>query len=57
MLKDKKETVIVQISDLHVGESDFVPSLLTRCVDEINELNRNCNNNVRSYRHGLQERI
>jgi 3',5'-cyclic-AMP phosphodiesterase len=38
MLEDKKETVIVQISDLHVGESDFVPSLLTRCVDEINEL-------------------
>lgn len=38
MPEDKKETVIVQISDLHVGESDFVPSLLTRCVDEINEL-------------------
>lgn len=38
MSEDKKETVIVQISDLHVGESDFVPSLLTRCVDEINEL-------------------
>lgn len=38
MVEDKKETVIVQISDLHVGESDFVPSLLTRCVDEINEL-------------------
>ncbi len=38
MAEDKKETVIVQISDLHVGESDFVPSLLTRCVDEINEL-------------------
>jgi 3',5'-cyclic-AMP phosphodiesterase len=34
----KSETVIVQISDLHVGESEFVPSLLTRCVDEINEL-------------------
>ena len=38
MPENKNETVIVQISDLHVGESDFVPSLLTRCVDEINEL-------------------
>jgi 3',5'-cyclic-AMP phosphodiesterase len=38
MPESKNETVIVQISDLHVGESDFVPSLLTRCVDEINEL-------------------
>jgi len=38
MPEGKNETVIVQISDLHVGESDFVPSLLTRCVDEINEL-------------------
>ncbi len=34
-----KETVIVQISDIHVGEKHFVPSLLTRCIDEINELN------------------
>jgi len=38
MVESKKETVIVQISDLHVGEAEFVPSLLTRCVDEINEL-------------------
>ena len=30
MLEGKKETVIVQISDLHVGESDFVPSLAAR---------------------------
>jgi 3',5'-cyclic AMP phosphodiesterase CpdA len=34
----KDEIVIVQISDIHVGEAEFVPSLLTRCVDEINEL-------------------
>ncbi len=38
MPEGKKETVIVQISDLHVGEAEFVPSLLTRCIDEINEL-------------------
>lgn len=36
---DNKEAVIVQISDIHVGEKHFVPSLLTRCIDEINELN------------------
>jgi Icc protein len=39
MSQDTKETVIVQISDIHVGEKHFVPSLLTRCIDEINELN------------------
>ncbi len=38
MIENKDEIVIVQISDIHVGESEFVPSLLTRCVDEINEL-------------------
>jgi 3',5'-cyclic-AMP phosphodiesterase len=38
MNESNNETVIVQISDIHVGESEFVPSLLTRCVDEINEL-------------------
>ncbi|MBM3706284.1 MAG: metallophosphoesterase, partial [Actinobacteria bacterium] len=38
MAENKNETIIVQISDIHVGESEFVPSLLTRCVDEINEL-------------------
>ncbi len=38
MDENKDEIVIVQISDIHVGESEFVPSLLTRCVDEINEL-------------------
>ncbi|MBM3707200.1 MAG: metallophosphoesterase [Actinobacteria bacterium] len=38
MPENKKEIIIVQISDIHVGESEFVPSLLTRCVDEINEL-------------------
>jgi len=32
------ETTIIQISDLHVGESQFVPSLLTRAIDEINEV-------------------
>jgi len=37
--KDKdKETIIAQISDIHVGETHFVPSLLTRAIDEINEL-------------------
>ncbi len=38
MAENQKEKVIVQISDIHVGEAEFVPSLLTRCVDEINEL-------------------
>ena len=38
MAGNKKEITIVQISDIHVGEQYFVPSLLTRCVDEINEL-------------------
>ncbi|MBM3713610.1 MAG: metallophosphoesterase, partial [Actinobacteria bacterium] len=38
MPDNKKEIIIVQISDIHVGEAEFVPSLLTRCVDEINEL-------------------
>jgi 3',5'-cyclic AMP phosphodiesterase CpdA len=38
MSGDSKETVIIQISDLHVGETYFVPSLLTRCIEEINEL-------------------
>lgn len=38
MPENKNEKVIVQISDIHVGEAEFVPSLLTRCVDEINEL-------------------
>ncbi len=37
-MNNKKETVIVQISDIHVGESQFVPSLLTRAIDEINEV-------------------
>jgi len=35
MSRNTKETVIVQISDIHVGEKHFVPSLLTRCIDEI----------------------
>lgn len=39
MAGDNKETIIVQISDIHVGEKHFVPSLLTRCIDEVNELN------------------
>jgi Icc protein len=38
MEKNVKETTIVQISDIHVGEQHFVPSLLTRAIDEINEL-------------------
>lgn len=38
MGKNKGEIKIVQISDIHVGEEHFVPSLLTRCVNEINEL-------------------
>ena len=38
MTDSKKENVIVQMSDIHEGEAEFVPSLLTRCVDEINEL-------------------
>jgi len=38
MTEKTKETIIVQISDIHVGEQHFVPSLLTRCIDEINEL-------------------
>ena len=38
MSGNKNEKVIVQISDIHVGEKYFVPSLLTRAVDEINEL-------------------
>ncbi|MBN1299053.1 MAG: metallophosphoesterase [Actinobacteria bacterium] len=38
MTENDRATVIVQISDIHVGESEFVPSLLTRCIDEINEL-------------------
>lgn len=38
MSGSSKEKVIVQISDLHVGEKHFVPSLLTRAVDEINDL-------------------
>ncbi|MFO7929203.1 MAG: metallophosphoesterase, partial [Candidatus Humimicrobiaceae bacterium] len=38
MKDNKKESVLVQISDLHVGENQFVPSLLTRAIDEINEL-------------------
>jgi 3',5'-cyclic AMP phosphodiesterase CpdA len=38
MIDNKKELIIVQISDIHVGEAEFVPSLITRCVDEINEL-------------------
>lgn len=38
MVEDKKEKIIVQISDIHVGEVHFVPSLLTRCINEINEL-------------------
>jgi len=38
MGNNKKETIIVQISDLHVGETQFVPSLLTRAIDEINEI-------------------
>jgi len=38
-MNDKNnQKVIVQISDIHVGEGEFVPSLLTRCIDEINEL-------------------
>jgi len=35
---NKKPMKIVQISDIHVGEVHFVPSLLTRAIDEINEL-------------------
>jgi len=35
----KKETIIAQISDIHVGEPHFVPSLLTKAIDEINDLN------------------
>ena len=38
MLENNNEIIIVQISDIHVGEAEFVPSLLTRCIDEINEL-------------------
>lgn len=38
MPDNKEELTIVQISDIHVGEAEFVPSLLTRCIDEINEL-------------------
>jgi len=38
MAEKEKETIIAQISDIHVGESHFVPSLLTRAIDEINEL-------------------
>ncbi len=37
--ENKKPVTLVQISDLHVGEVHFVPSLLTRAIDEINELN------------------
>ncbi len=39
MTENKKPVIIVQISDIHVGEVHFVPSLLTRAIDEINELN------------------
>jgi len=39
MAESNKETIIAQISDIHVGESYFIPSLLTRAIDEINELN------------------
>jgi len=39
MAENKKPVLIVQISDIHVGEVHFVPSLLTRAIDEINELN------------------
>jgi len=39
MAENKKPIIIVQISDIHVGEVHFVPSLLTRAIDEINELN------------------
>ena len=39
MAENKKPVIIVQISDIHVGEVHFVPSLLTRAIDEINELN------------------
>ncbi|MCJ7665747.1 MAG: metallophosphoesterase, partial [Actinobacteria bacterium] len=41
MTEGNKETIIAQISDIHVGESHFIPSLLTRAIDEINELNPN----------------
>ncbi|MBC7332950.1 MAG: metallophosphoesterase [Actinobacteria bacterium] len=37
MTKSAGEIKIVQISDIHVGEEHFVPSLLTRCINEINE--------------------
>lgn len=37
MTVNKKDIKIVHISDIHVGEPTFVPSLLTRCVNEINE--------------------
>ena len=37
-IENNKPVVIVQISDIHVGEVHFVPSLLTRAIDEINEL-------------------
>jgi 3',5'-cyclic-AMP phosphodiesterase len=39
MSESKKETIIAQISDIHVGEQHFIPSLLTRAIDEINDLN------------------
>jgi len=39
MAESNKETIIAQISDIHVGESHFLPSLLARAIDEINELN------------------
>ena len=39
MAVNKRGTTIVQISDIHVGEQYFVPSLLTRSIDEINDLN------------------
>ncbi len=38
VIDNKKPVTIVQISDIHVGEVHFVPSLLTRAIDEINEL-------------------
>ena len=38
MAGNRKEKIVVQISDIHVGEKYFVPSLLTRAVDEINEI-------------------
>jgi 3',5'-cyclic-AMP phosphodiesterase len=39
MTDNNKPTVVAHISDIHVGEAYFVPSLLTRAIDEINELN------------------